>query len=313
MHPVEEGHYVLPTNPLEEFVNVVVSWIRSGLVGALVPGLQRVGKSFAIDYFKDNYRTWVGDDISVISAEVMHHKQYGEGVFFGDLLRSMGFPPDRKRPEDRRTLLIGRMVAAGANSRLKKVVIFIDEAQKLDDFLFNLLISVHNEVFRLYRIKIFWVFVGQPELATFAATYAYEGKRQIVGRFMTDTFVFRPLAWREDFDEALSLYDDKMRYPENGPTFTEYYAPSLVASGWSLASEADLLATRIESARAERGLPVGGAMTMQGFTTLMNYLFAKVLPSLKVGRALSEAVVDEAIISSNCLIFEEQEALLPPL
>lgn len=310
MHPIEAGRYVLPTNPLEEFVNVLTSWVRSDLVGALVPGLQRVGKTSAIEYYSDNYRRWLGDDVRILCTEIIPHKQFGEGVFFGDLLRSMGFPPNKSRPEDRRALLIGRIVEAGARSRLKKVVLFVDEAQHLDDFLFKLLISVHNEVGRLYRIKILWVLVGQPELATFAATYAYEGKRQIVGRFMTDTFVFRPLAWRTDFDDALSLYDKEMRYPEDGPTYTQHFAPRLVAGGWSLASQADLLAARIEHARAERGLPIGSPMTMQGFTILMNYLFQHVLPVLEVGRTLTAADVDQAIKGTNCLIFEEQEALL---
>ena len=54
MHPVDLDTYVVPTNALEAFVNVCVGWINSNLVGALVPGLQRIGKSMAVDYFVTN-------------------------------------------------------------------------------------------------------------------------------------------------------------------------------------------------------------------------------------------------------------------
>lgn len=310
MHPVELDSYVIPTNALEAFVNVCVDWINANLVGALVPGLQRIGKSHAVDYFVANYRLWLGNSVGVVSAEVLPHKQISEGIFWGDLLTSMKRPTKKRSPEDRRQLFVGRLVEAGSRSEKKKVVIFIDEAQLLDDMLYKLLIGVHNEMWRLYRIKCVWILVGQQELETVISTYIAEGKRQIVGRFMADTYLFQPLTGITDFKAAMECYDLHLHHPLNGPSFTEHFAPAPWADGYRLVSDADSIFGRIAQARIDNGLPDGSGMTMQGFTTLMNHILIQLLPGLKVGEQLDPNDIDEAIIATNCMIYEQQEALL---
>ena len=311
MHPVELDTYVMPTNALEAFVNVCVGWINSNVVGALVPGLQRIGKSWAVDYFVANYRKWLGNSVGVVSAEVLYHKGgISEGAFWHDLLKSMKRPTKKRSPEERRELFVGRLVEAASRSEKKKVIVFIDEAQLLDDALFKLLIGVHNELWRIYRIKCVWILVGQPELETLATTFIAEGKRQIVGRFMTDIYMFQPLVGITDFAAAVECYDLHLHHPANGPSFTAHYAPEPWAAGYRLASDADIIYGRIAQARTDNGLPEGQGMTMQGFTTLMNYILIHLLPSLKAGEHLNPDDIDAAIVATNCMIFEQQEALL---
>lgn len=311
MHPVELDTYVMPTNALEAFVNVCVGWINSNLVGALVPGLQRVGKSWAVDYFVANYRKWLGNSVGVVSAEVLFHKGgISEGAFWGDLLKSMKRPTKKRSPEERRELFVGRLVEAGSRSEKKKVITFVDEAQLLDDALFKLLIGVHNELWRIYRIKCMWILVGQPELETVASTFIAEGKRQIVGRFMVDTYVFQPLTGITDFEAAVECYDLHLHHPANGPSYTEHFAPEPWAANYRLKSDAPLIYERIAQARTDNGLPDGQGMTMQGFTTLMNYILIHLVSNLKPGEHLNPDDIDEAIIATNCMIFEQQEALL---
>jgi hypothetical protein len=310
MHPVEEDRYLIPTNALERFVIMTTSWIHSNVVGALVPGMQRIGKSWAVAYYLQNYRKWLGDSVGMISAEVGYHRSFSELVFWGDLLRSIGHPSTKRNVEDRRSLFIGRLVAAGACSTQKKVVVFMDEAQLLDDTMFKLLIGVHNELWRIYHIKCAWILVGQPELETLAATYVAEGKRQIVGRFMTDKFVFQPLIGFGDFSSALECYDEVLRYPDDGPFFTEYFAPAAWARGYRLQSDSKLIYGRIIKAREDGGLPESSGMTMQGFTTLMNHVLMHQLPMLKAREHLTAKMIDESIMQTNCMTFESQEALL---
>ena len=311
MHPVDLDTYVVPTNALEAFVNVCVGWINSNLVGALVPGLQRIGKSMAVDYFVTNYQKWLGNSVGVVSAEVLFHKGgISEGAFWGDLLKSMKRPTKKRSPEERRELFVGRLVEAASRSEKKKVIIFLDEAQLLDDALFKLMIGVHNELWRIYRIKCVCILVGQPELETLASTFIAEGKRQIVGRYMADTYVFQPLTGITDFEAAVECYDLHLHHPVGGPSFTEHFAPMPWAAGYRLTSDADMIFERIVQARTDNGLPEGQGMTMQGFTTLMNHILINLLPNLKPGGHLHPDEIDEAIIATNCMIFEQQEALL---
>ena len=176
--------------------------------------------------------------------------------------------------------------------------------------LYKLLIGVHNEMWRLYRIKCVWILVGQQELETVISTYIAEGKRQIVGRFMADTYLFQPLTGITDFKAAMECYDLHLHHPLNGPSFTEHFAPAPWADGYRLVSDADSIFGRIAQARIDNGLPDGSGMTMQGFTTLMNHILIQLLPGLKVGEQLDPNDIDEAIIATNCMIYEQQEALL---
>lgn len=284
--------------------------LRGNVVGALVPGLQRVGKSFAIQYFVDNHRRWLGRTVGVVSTEVIFHKVTSESAFYYDFLTSMGRPTTKRRPEERRALVVGRLVEAAARSESKKVVIFFDEAQLLDSAMFKYLMGIHNELWRIYRIRAMWILVGQPELETVVATYIAEGKRQIVGRFMTDVFVFQPLLTRADFKATLECYDKHLFHPSGGPSFTAHFSPMLCAAGWGVADDSDVIWAGIERARASCGLPTGTSMTMQGFTTLMNHLIIHYLPSLRPGQRITDDMVDKAIDVTNCMIFEQQEALL---
>lgn len=310
MHPVEMDSYVLPTNALEDFVNVCVAWIRGNVVGALIPGLQRVGKSFAIQYFMENHRKWLGNSVGVVSVEVLYHKVTSEGTFYGDLLSSMGRSTNKRRPEERRSHVVGRLVEAGARSESKKVVIFVDEAQLLDGSMFKYLMGIHNELWRIYRVRALWILVGQPELETVVATYIAEGKRQIVGRFMTDTYIFQPLSGITDFKATLECYDKHLHHPSGGPSFTAHFAPEACAAGWCLADESDVIWSGVDRARTSHGLPASAGMTMQGFTTLMNHIIRHHLPTLRPGDRLTDTVIDKAISATNCMIFEQQEALL---
>lgn len=310
MHPVERDDYVMPTVAIERFVNVVLSWIKSNVVGALVPGLQRIGKTYAVAYFVKNYERWLNKTVGVVSCEVGFHKMITEKVFWGDLLRSMKRGTIKSTPEARRELFLGYLVEAGAKSVARKVVIFLDEAQRLNDELFNLLIGIHNDLWRIYRIKAAWILIGQPELEAFVATYVAQGKRQIVGRFMADTYYFEPLSGIEDFEAALRCYDESLQEPKGGPMFTEHFAPMPFAAGYRLHHDAKLICACVEKARTASGLPASGGMTMQGFTTLANYLLINHLPELKPGNHLTEAKIDDSIIATNCMIFEQQEALM---
>lgn len=310
MHPVESDSYVIATLALQDFVNVCLSWIRGNIGGALVPGLQRIGKSCAVDYFVTNFREWMGDSVGVVSVEIASHRTTSEGVFFYDLLKSMKRPTTKKSPEDRRNLFLGRLVEIGGRSRLKKIAIIIDEAQELDYFLFKLLVSVHNDMERLFKIKCVWILVGQPELAAFPTVYIASGKRQILGRFMADIFTFLPLTDITDFAAALKCFDEKLFFPADGPSYTAHFAPGPSAAGWTLASEAGVLWQGVVDARTKMGLPQNSGMTMKGFTQLVNRLMIYALPSLAVGDHLTAKQVEQAIDDTNCMIFEAQEALL---
>jgi len=310
MHPVELNEYVVPSNALEEWVNLIALWARGNVSGGITPGRQRAGKSFAIAYFVANFRKWLGNSVGVVSTEVPYQRSTSDGKFWRGMLRSMGHPSTKHDPEVARELFVGRLVDAAASSEHKKVVVIIDEANLLDAVALQLLSGVHNDLFRIHHVKCLWVLVGQPELSTLKATLRAEGKKQLVARFMRDEYTFRTLDRMDDVDAVAKCLDETLRYPKNGPFYAEHFAPVPYRHGYRLVQDTSVIVETLDEELSNNGLGGTGGFSMEGFIEVINHLLINQLPKLRVGDHLTKEMVLESARATTWLVCEQSEALL---
>ncbi|PMQ03798.1 hypothetical protein DyAD56_17960 [Dyella sp. AD56] len=309
MHPIEASNYVIPTAAMERWFNAVRSWSGTNVLGGITPGRPRLGKSFAIRFLVDHHRNWFHGDVSVVSMEVVPHRMTSEKMFFGDALRTMGYPTTKADPEARRNLFVGRLVDGASQSARRSIIVIVDEGQNLDSFTLSLLSAVHNELVRNHKITCKWLIVGQEELGTIRQTLLAEGKRQLVARFMRGTLEFGGLCAKDDFGYCVACYDI-MRYPEkHGPTYTEYYAPAAVAGGYLIESDAQLILETLQEQAAANGISPCNELSMEGFISVMNHLMIHQLPKLGVNQHLDVAMVRESVEAADWIGLE-QEAFL---
>jgi hypothetical protein len=309
MHPVEAANYVIPTASLERWVNAVLRWSSTNVLGAITPGRPRIGKSWAIRYFAENHRALLKGDVSVVTIEIAPHRSTTEKMLYGDGLRSMGYPTTKGDPEVRRSLFIGRLVEAAGQSALRKVIVIVDEAQNLDSFTLSLLSSVHNELVRNHKVACMWLLVGQEELRSFRQTLIAEGKKQLVARFLRGTLEFGALRANDDFRYCVSCYD-KLRFPEeDGPTYTGHYAPEAVAAGYSLKSDVDLILETLQEVAAVHGIRRCDELSMEAFVSVMNHLLIYQLPKLIVGQHLEVEMVRASAETADWVNLEEEAFL----
>jgi len=309
MHPVEAANYVIPTPAMECWINGVCAHCQGNAPGAITPGRQRIGKSYAIRYFVENQFKYLGDSVAVVSMEVAPHRSITEKMLFGDLLRSMGYPTTKSDPEARRSLFIGRLVEAASRAIHRKVLIIIDEAQLLDSFTLRLLASVHNDLVRIYKVTCMWLLVGQDELSILRQTVLAEGQRQLVARFMRETIELGRLQAGAEFRYCVSCYD-KMRYPaKDGPTFSEYFAPEACKAGYQIGSDADLILETLQTEAHQHGIASMDAISMEAFTAVMNDILVNQLPRLDVGDRLDLGMILESAEAVAWLSLEEDAFL----
>lgn len=303
------GRYVIPTNQVEEFVNVGVLWIRQSLPGGLVFGRQRIGKSTAANVLDETIARIFGGTVGSVIATVEPDTVTRPKLFWGGLLESMKIDvPANKSAEVRRSWFVGRIIEAAASSTQNKVAIIIDEASLLSESAWLWLLGVDNTIRQTYGVDATWIFVGQPELANAPALMLGFGRREVVGRFMTDTYEFREMEDLEDFKRALAAFDNLK--DSSGHSLTQHANPAKFEAGWRFRNDAELIYEAVGTARASEKIEARDGMTMQAFVRLASHLVVETVPSLDLEQSLTQQHVLDAISVTNCMIFERHSEFL---
>ena len=91
LHPLVTGNYRIATPAIEAFYELVVRCLRYRIMGALIYGPSRIGKTRAIEYVRlllaRNYPR-----MTSYHAQCEHKPRHAEGPFFANLLEAVGDP-----------------------------------------------------------------------------------------------------------------------------------------------------------------------------------------------------------------------------
>ncbi len=185
LHPLMTGNYRIATPAIEEFYELVARCLRYRVMGALIYGPSRIGKTRAIEYVRlliaRNYPR-----MTSYHAQCEHKPRHAEGPFFANLLEAVGDPdPNAGSNTSKRMRLALRIREAAARAGSGVVLLFCDEAQRYDDNEYEWLRDVHDTLDR-QQIKLFTFLVGQQELLAQKTALQVAGKTQIVARLMVE-------------------------------------------------------------------------------------------------------------------------------
>lgn len=117
-----------------------------------------------------------------------------------------------------------------------RVLILIDEAQMLTLSHLELLRGLLADLTSV-GLAPFAALFAQPEIAQKRGWLKVQGDVSLMNRFLGQLHRFRGLRPAE-FREVLALFDET-RWPEDGPTYTEYFAPKFWSRGGRLVDLAD--------------------------------------------------------------------------
>ncbi|KAG0163661.1 hypothetical protein DFQ30_011221 [Apophysomyces sp. BC1015] len=129
------------------------STLRKAMMGALIHGPSRIGKTRAIEYVRlllaRNY-----PKMTSYHAQCEHKLRHAERPFFANLLEAMGDanPNAGSNPSKRMRLLL-RIREAGARAGSGTVLLFCDEAQRYNENEYEWLRDVHDALQDAYCKK----------------------------------------------------------------------------------------------------------------------------------------------------------------
>lgn len=264
-HPVETSRYILMTPSVEELHLSVCKWIDIRLTGAIVYGEPRTGKTSAIKYLK--YR--LPEDfpqIPIIEMQCKERKIPNENAFYDEFLYISGHALFGKgkivEKQIRLAQFLQEIVKRSGHNR---IVVFIDDAQRLHEIQFKWLMDIHNSL-DSKGIDMVTILVGQPEIIHQKTAFRTTKKTQIIGRFMLNEFSFKGIRNKKEIAKCLNGYDEESEYPQgSGWSFTRYFFPSAFENGWRLRNLADDLWRAIEDIQNEYGLSKKHEIPMQYF------------------------------------------------
>ena len=264
-HPVVEQTYIVPTPSIEEMYLRVKKLIRLRIPGGIMFAHPRFGKTYGIRYvmnvLKEDFPKAV-----MLSFGCQMKKHHSEDAFFSTLLAAAGHPGALTgNITKKRSKLTDKIMELVDASGHKWLVMFADEAQRLDIIEYEWLRDVHDELERR-GVRMITLLIGQPSLLNQKSAFRVGGQTQIVSRFMIDEMQFRGLLTAEDLATCLAGYDDAYFPAKSDWCYTRFFLPAAYSTGFRLANQAAILWEAFMEAHDEARFKHATEIPMQYFS-----------------------------------------------
>ncbi len=274
-HPALTGKYRIPTASILTLMDAIMEWINNRSPGGIVVGLQRYGKSSAIEYITNNLPDQLGRAVSVCSFECKKHQRPNENRFYEDMLLQIKHKLPSSGSASRRRARLVEYIIEKTDIDDGHLVIILDESQKMDLIYYEYLADFHNDIVKAGYSPLF-VLVGQPELLNMRSSLRLAKKGQIIGRFMLREHFFHGLTNLDAIRAALQAYDEQTEYPEKSKcSYSRFFFPDAFEAGWRLSNEAARIKECFDSSRVEHALIISEDIPMQYFCTAIENFFRK--------------------------------------
>ncbi|WP_036217490.1 AAA family ATPase [Lysinibacillus sphaericus] len=309
-HPVDTGKYLIATNEIDKLCYIVGNWIDNRFPGAIIHGRPRLGKTRAIKYLIKVLPKELNQNIPMFHIKCKTYKNPSENSFFEDLLDGVGHAaPELGRPSEKRVRLKHFFINMAEKSKQNKIVIFIDDAQKLTAIQYDWLMDVYNELDE-YGIVLTTILVGHDELIDRRKRFIKNKDFQIVGRFMSDSYQFNGVKDVEDFKILLEQYDEGTEFPVNSNlSYTQFYFRDHFENGFRLVNYAGEFHDVFLELQLDKGLQKNKEIPMQYVTLsieyiLKNYGFFGENVQLLNKNLFKKAIINSGYIQSELVLLD---------
>lgn len=245
LHPFTvKGGPCFRTPPFQEALAAFQRRVSTGQAAITIEGMPDTGKSTLMSHLQ---KTITASSKAVVYQMVMASSSTDEKQFMRELLTNNGSKEAFHSVTPKEAL---KRSALANCDRLgvRRVIFLVDEAQMLTKTHYELLRGVLSDLTALGLAPFAGLF-GQPEIRRVRKLLNDRGDTSLINRFLGRMYVLRGLR-RDEFKEVLQTLDET-RWPEEGPTYTEYFAPTFWARGERMANWAEAFAREFgELARA---------------------------------------------------------------
>jgi hypothetical protein len=172
-----------------------------------------------------------------------------EALFFGMLLDAARHArPDSGSALQRRLRLYHKLAELVTRASGNTLVVFVDEAQRLELEHYEWLRDVQDELGRR-GIRMFVFLVGQPGLLNRKSAFRQNvDTSQIVSRFMIDEMRFAGMREPADLKMSLAAYDSSVFPEDSGWTYTRFFLQRAFDTGFRLGGQQQIIWESFEKA-----------------------------------------------------------------
>ena len=311
-HPIARDQAILPTIPMEEFVNVVIDWLDSRLTGGVVWGNQRMGKTQAIRYLLDHGTQVLGAPIptGLFSVWDPTYTSLTENRFFGALLSALNYAaPLTGTAAIKRQRLLDLIAERVVSAKEYRFLLFIDEAQWLDNVQLRYLMDLHNQL-KISDIRLVCILVGQPELVEFRASLRSSKQAHLLGRFMSASHQFKGVTTEQEFKRIAYAFGEQSEYPAgSGISYTQAYVPIAYQNGWRLETNIPTIWKLLDNCLEAERLPKCNEFPMQALMALLVWLLSQLSLEDNESLHLRPELIEEGIYRRALIQIQDQISL----
>ncbi len=231
-HPVDTDDYQIPTNEIVKVLSAVRRWIQLRITGATIFGRPRLGKTWMIKYLIKNIPQFFDEQLPMYHIINVHSRIAKEEEFLETILSDMGHDfALTGKIGSKRQRLVNFLANQGRQNHRRIVILFIDEAQCLEQQHYEWLMDYYNKLDK-QNVTLILFLVGQEQLNSQKTIFSRENSDQIIQRFMIEEYKFSGIRSVEDIKVCLRCYDNGSEYPQgSGWSFTRFYFPEAFATG----------------------------------------------------------------------------------
>jgi hypothetical protein len=269
-HPVETGSYIIPTPEINRMFKAIKKWLSNRSPGGIIYGRPRLGKTRALKFIISHLPAIFGDELAIFSARCKRHSLPNESIFYQELLTDFkhGFSNSGKA-SDKRDRITNLFIEKGERGGLNKIVLFLDEANRLSSIHYDWLMDIYNDL-DAAGITMTVISVGQLELINMRSSFFAQKKSQIIGRFMASEHKFEGIKSAAEIKICLNGYDTAEDL-SNCP-YTKFFFPEEYVREKRLSDFADGLYSIFSEIRKEHGLTKKFDIPMQYLTSSVEYV-----------------------------------------
>ncbi len=271
--------------------------------GLLVAGGMRLGKSKARRYLEISVAERI-PDLTILSHRCHRQLRPNKDDFLTGLLDCSGDPdPTVGRTVRKRIRLLQRLLDRADRSGRGQVVLFLDNAHKLQAHEYEWLIELYDDL-EEQGAMLALCFFGQPELIHQRQAFQMAGKRHIIGRFMAHDFAFHGIISVDELEYCLRGYDST-EYPKgSGWTYTRYFFPDAFDAGWRLPNLSTLIWDTFLEITVKHALSRYEEIPMLHFAHTINALCRQGL-SYGIEARICKSQLEEIITNTGFLKFRQ--------
>ena len=290
--------FLIKTPQSAFYLKQMNSWLTTGSQGAVIYGRPRLGKTSATRWILRMLQNIIGN-FPAVEIPVRGQNVASEKAFFQHLLTCIKLRHAMiGTAGDKRDRFSQWLINRAVRSPINGAVLFLDEAQLLQDHQYDWLVNISNELDK-NGCRLFCLLVGQTELIEKKNTFINEGREQIVGRFMVRELEFSGITSEIDLISTLREFDQTIYPNGSNKFFAESFIPLGVEGGFKLASLGPGMWQTFEKLWLEQGLFGRINIPMHYFTSSLIYTLNSMVPKDKNNLSISHDVLVNAVSASG--------------